>query len=585
MNISPQIEESYKRLQNILSELLHDQKPQLTIQEKGEYPLLVMETSGDSVGFTIVNGSPENIYNSAYSTFKKLYRENHETWEKRNLSFIVCRQGDLKKNEILFTSIESDIYFCRKYVVRFPANQKDLEQELRRLPFLPLDEDYPKDIDRPISAQSLLQNLSISATLSRHLIVSDQRSAKRIIEDFMEKSLKLPVIDSKSISQTNKYIEPIERTRIKSAVIEGFRAYNKKQKFDLDADIIIIYGPNGLGKTSFFDAIDYVSTGRIGRLSKHYKNLDTFIGLARNLESNKSGHVTIEINQGHSNIKVRRDVDDWSFALFNEDKLDRWNTLQKLTLASWEEKRERIEIQERLFRATHLFSQSNPELLRDFETDSKLSFDIVSRALALDDYASGLKKVNNIQSILKNHINDRNMDIDNLEADIENLKDQRKVLPDSEIEEIGPKLKKMIYELKMDIKTHTIINIEEDTDITKDVVREWRSLTDAELNNSRETHKQLQKLELNYAKFENDKKSLSKKIKQLKNINIQEKKHYTEKKQLENELQKLQSEITENKKSLNLSKSKNRALSKFIELKKSANNVEEDLKNQNLNIK
>ncbi len=292
----PQIEKSYKSLQTKLSELLRNQNPQLTVQKKGKYPLLVMETSSDSAGFAIVNGSTENSYNSAYTTFKQLYRDKHETWKTRNLSFIICSHGDIKKNESLLRSIDADVYFCRKYVVRFLSDPKSMEQELRRLPFIPLDEDYPKDIDRPISAQSLLQNLGISATLSRHLIVSGKRAAKGIIEDLIEKSIQLPEINSKSISQINKYIEPPVHTRIKSAVIEGFRAFNKKQEFDLDADIIIIYGPNGLGKTSFFDAIDYVSTGRIGRLSKHYKNLDTFIGLARNLTSKKSGHISIEIN-------------------------------------------------------------------------------------------------------------------------------------------------------------------------------------------------------------------------------------------------------------------------------------------------
>jgi len=584
MDISPQIEKSYKRLQTKLSELLGQQKPQLTFPIKGEYPLLVMETLSDSAGFTIVNGTPENTYTSAYTTFKQLYRENHETWKKRNLSFIVCSQGDLKKNESLFTSIESDIYFCRKYVVRFPTDQKELEQELRRLPFLPLDEDYPKDIDRPISAQSLLQNLGINAILSRKLIVSGRRAAEGIIEDLMEKSKQLPEIERKSVSRTNKYIEPIGRTRIKSAVIEGFRAYSKKQEFDLNADIIVLYGQNGLGKTSFFDAIDYITTGRIGRLRKNYKNSDIFRKLAQNLDCKKSGQVVIEINQGDSNLEVRRDINDWTYAFFNGEKFDRWYTLQKLTLASWEEKNERIEIQERLFRATHLFSQSNPELLSGFETNSKLSFDIVSRALALEDYASGLSKVEEIYAILEKYIKQRTQDINIIEADIKKLKDQRNELPDSEKEEIGPKLKKMTDELKRDIRTHTDINVEEESEITKHVIREWRSLIDAELTNSRETHKQLQKLESNYPQFQTDKKSLEGKTKQLKNINFQTEKHRTEKKGLESEFKKLQSEITESKSSLNLSKSKNRALSEFKKFKESANDIEKNLNNQSQDI-
>ena len=75
-------------------------------------------------------------------------------------------------------------------------------------------------------------------------------------------------------------------------------------------------------------------------------------------------------------------------------------------------------------------------------------------------------------------------------------------------------------DLKRDIRTHTDINVEEESKISKHVIREWRSLIDAELTNSRETHKQLQKLESNYPLFETDKKSLEGKTKQLKNINI-----------------------------------------------------------------
>ena len=48
--------------------------------------------------------------------------------------------------------------------------------------------------------------------------------------------------------------------------VESFRGYNRPQSFDCLADVVILYGPNGSGKTSFFDAITWGLFGDITRL-------------------------------------------------------------------------------------------------------------------------------------------------------------------------------------------------------------------------------------------------------------------------------------------------------------------------------
>ncbi|WHH58831.1 AAA family ATPase [Petroclostridium sp. X23] len=60
--------------------------------------------------------------------------------------------------------------------------------------------------------------------------------------------------------------------KIKEINIEAFRAYEKLQAFDFShnesgniADLVVIYAPNGYGKTSFFDAIEWAITDEIGR--------------------------------------------------------------------------------------------------------------------------------------------------------------------------------------------------------------------------------------------------------------------------------------------------------------------------------
>ena len=56
--------------------------------------------------------------------------------------------------------------------------------------------------------------------------------------------------------------------KVQSLEISGFRAFSKNHSFDLDADIVLVVGVNGQGKTSFFDAILWAVTGAIPRLRR-----------------------------------------------------------------------------------------------------------------------------------------------------------------------------------------------------------------------------------------------------------------------------------------------------------------------------
>ena len=62
--------------------------------------------------------------------------------------------------------------------------------------------------------------------------------------------------------------------KIREIDITAFRAYKDMQKFDFMhktsgnvADLVAIYAPNGYGKTSFFDAVEWAITGTIERLN------------------------------------------------------------------------------------------------------------------------------------------------------------------------------------------------------------------------------------------------------------------------------------------------------------------------------
>lgn len=67
------------------------------------------------------------------------------------------------------------------------------------------------------------------------------------------------------------------KMKIKKVEIQAFKSYQKKEDGTFDftlptsgdaANFSSIYAPNGFGKTSFFDAVDYAITGKISRFSR-----------------------------------------------------------------------------------------------------------------------------------------------------------------------------------------------------------------------------------------------------------------------------------------------------------------------------
>src|SRR3954466_8755749 len=50
------------------------------------------------------------------------------------------------------------------------------------------------------------------------------------------------------------------------AELEAFRGFRDRQRINLDASVVILAGSNGTGKTSFFDALQWLLLGSLERL-------------------------------------------------------------------------------------------------------------------------------------------------------------------------------------------------------------------------------------------------------------------------------------------------------------------------------
>lgn len=52
-------------------------------------------------------------------------------------------------------------------------------------------------------------------------------------------------------------------TRLRSLSVGPFRGFAKKEDFELDSELVLIYGPNGTGKSSFCEALEFTLLGNV----------------------------------------------------------------------------------------------------------------------------------------------------------------------------------------------------------------------------------------------------------------------------------------------------------------------------------
>ena len=101
--------------------------------------------------------------------------------------------------------------------------------------------------------------------------------------------------------------------RLKSLTVSGFRGFARPVTIDLDADAVIVYGANGCGKTSMFDAILWALTGSVERLNGAPKDVVSEYSLSG------EARVELEIRRDHSTMRVVRRFDGHDYLTVEDD--------------------------------------------------------------------------------------------------------------------------------------------------------------------------------------------------------------------------------------------------------------------------
>lgn len=360
--------------------------------------ITLLRTDRVIAAFAFAEANAVSVYRSAYDTFK-IESERQSEWDRYDLAFVLCVSPTIDKLDQLASDIETDVYFCRKFVVELGES---IGHALARLPFLPLTPVNGPSL-RPSSAQTFLQRSGVPAVLARSIVVQHERGADRIVAECIAGEFgevgKIARAQTMTAVRADSNVIPVE---LESLTIENFRAYRRSQTFQIGKEITILYGPNGFGKTSFFDAIDFGVTGMIGRL--RISSDDHFKKVAAHLDSNpKDARVTLTYRAGSGTHRIVRTVAEARHATLDGQKQDRKSVLKTLT-AGGSSVAERVDNLISLFRATHLFSQDSQELTKNFSDHCSLPREIVSRMLAFEDYENAVRKASAIVQILDRDI-------------------------------------------------------------------------------------------------------------------------------------------------------------------------------------
>ncbi len=117
-------------------------------------------------------------------------------------------------------------------------------------------------------ANLILEHLDAIQSLGTH---QGQR-VRRIVQLAQTHWQTLATDITVEINEADEVVAPI--SRLKSLQVGPFRGFARQETFDLDSPLVLIYGPNGTGKSSFCEALEYGLLGNVAeaeskRFSQH----------------------------------------------------------------------------------------------------------------------------------------------------------------------------------------------------------------------------------------------------------------------------------------------------------------------------
>jgi DNA repair exonuclease SbcCD ATPase subunit len=226
---------------------------------------LVLKTACFAAFFKLIEETQrlEEIYRKAQGEIAGVC--GNESWP-RDLGLVLLVPGDKPPEPSVVRGIVDDRYVCRKFVLWL--NGRELNELLADLPFW-----RPGDLlgGAPILVGAGVQELMKGYDPN---LVADLASyspgAERVFEKIRDGQYEVAPSGPAGEAMPRSRISEPTLARLQGIEITDFRGIRRLriEEMPLSGDVVFVYGPNGVGKTSIADALEWAVTGQVDRLAQ-----------------------------------------------------------------------------------------------------------------------------------------------------------------------------------------------------------------------------------------------------------------------------------------------------------------------------
>lgn len=191
-----------------------------------------------------------------------------------------------------------------------------------------------------------VEYLRFLQTLSNDNVSDDERKIANLVLKYIEvikplstahglrikKVVDLAQINWKSICSE---IQPLEAqtakqecqiSQIKKLTVGPFRGFKKQEDFDLSSELVLVYGPNGTGKSSFCEALEYGLLGNVNEAeNKRFRNQNDYFKNAH-IKSFTEPILTGLDNEGND-IRIVTNEPLYRFCFIEKNRIDNFSRI------------------------------------------------------------------------------------------------------------------------------------------------------------------------------------------------------------------------------------------------------------------
>nr|BCU00025.1 AAA family ATPase [uncultured bacterium] len=115
-------------------------------------------------------------------------------------------------------------------------------------------------------------------------------------------------------------------SRLKSLRVGPFRGFAREENFNLDSELVLIYGPNGTGKSSFCEALEYGLLGNVAEAeTKRFRSQEDYF---KNAHTNKFSKPIIEAVDTNGVIHpLISDESIYRFCFVEKNRIDNFSRI------------------------------------------------------------------------------------------------------------------------------------------------------------------------------------------------------------------------------------------------------------------